>query len=497
MSLPAQPASRDEVLAQLAEYKADDPPVHGGRVLAYVYDAGIPDLDDVANAALTMYAAVNALDPTVFPSVALIENDLVGWGLDLLRGGEQAQGLVTSGGTESCMLAVKAGREHWRQRVGPDRAYRERGVVVLPVTAHSAFVKGAAYFDLDVRMLPVDPETFRVRVDDVRTALDELGDSAALVVVSAPSYAHGVVDPVADVAALGAERGVPVHSDACIGGWTLPYMRRAGASVPEFDLSVPGVRSVSVDLHKYGYAPKGTSLLLFSDPEYRLNTTFTYSAWPGYPVVNTTMQSTKSAGPPAAAWAVCRRIGDDGFASLVADARQATERIVDGVGSIPGLRVLGTPDATLVAVASDGDGTSGGVDPFLLADAMGKRGWFVQPQPAIGEMPRNIHLTVQATTRDNVQEFLDALAASADEVRGREWSAPPAELAAAAASLDPQTLDLQTVQNLLAFAGLDASSGPSLPEESADIQALLESLPAPLRDRLLAGYFSAIFTANR
>jgi hypothetical protein len=140
------------------------------------------------------------------------------------------------------------------------------------------------------------------------------------VVVSAPSYAHGVVDPVAEVAALGLERGVPVHTDACIGGWTLPYLARLGVPVPPFDLSVPGVCSISVDLHKYGYAPKGTSLLLFKDADYRLGTFFTYSSWPGYPVVNTTMQSTKSAGPPAAAWAVLRRIGDAGFERLVGDA---------------------------------------------------------------------------------------------------------------------------------------------------------------------------------
>lgn len=497
MSLPREPASGDEVLAELAEFRADDPSVHGGRVLAYVYDAGIPGLDAVANEALTMYAAVNALDPTVFPSVAKIENDLVGWGLDLLGGGPDAAGIVTSGGTESCMLAVKAGREHWRHRVGEDRAASERPVLVIPITAHSAFVKGAYYFDLELRTLPVDPETYRVRAADVEAALDELGDRVALVVVSSPSYAHGVIDPVREVAALCAERGVPVHSDACIGGWTLPYLRQLGVDGPDFDLGVPGVRSLSVDLHKYAYAPKGSSLLLFSDPEYRLNAMFAYSEWPGYPVVNTTMQSTKSAGPPAAAWAVARRIGDDGFRRLVDETWQATRRIIEGVSGIAGLRVLGSPDATLVAVAADGDPESGGVDPFLLADAMGRRDWFVQPQPGVGDLPRNVHLTVQATTRSNVEQFLLDLAASADEVRGRPWSAPDPMLAEAAASLDPATLDLSTVTNLLAFAGLDAASGPSLPEDSAQIQALLESLPPALRDRLLTGYFSAIFTARR
>ena len=119
MSLPADAADPSEILAELDSFRSGDAPVHGGRVLAYVYDSGISDLHEVANRALTMYSAVNGLDPTVFPSVTRIENDLVGWGLDLLGGPPEGQGLVTSGGTESCMLAVKAAREHWRQRVGP------------------------------------------------------------------------------------------------------------------------------------------------------------------------------------------------------------------------------------------------------------------------------------------------------------------------------------------------------------------------------------------
>ena len=497
MSLPREAADRSTIMAELASFRADDPPVHGGRVLAYVYDSGVADLPEVATEALSMYAEVNGLDPTVFPSVATIENDLVGWGLDLLGGGPEAAGLVTSGGTESCLLAVKAGREHWRAKVGPERAAQVKPVLILPVTAHSAFIKGAKYFDLEVMSLPVDPDTFQVRVEDVAAALDIALDRAALVVVSSPSYAHGVVDPIAEVAALGLERGVPVHSDACIGGWTLPYMARIGAEVAPFDLSVPGVRSVSVDLHKYGYAPKGTSLLLFSDAEYRLNTFFTYSSWPGYPVVNTTMQSTKSAGPAAAAWAVLRRIGDAGFEQLVESAWLATQEIATGASEIAGLRVLGTPAATLIALAADGGPEEGGVDPFVLADRMRGRGWFIQPQPAIGDLPRTAHLTVQAVNRANAAEFLDALRESAAEAAGMPWAQPDAGLVEVAGQLDVDSLDLPTVLNLLKFAGLDVSEGPSLPEESAGIQALLESLPVDVRNRLLAGFFSAIFTANR
>lgn len=492
MTLPHVGRPASEVLDDLESLRASDAPLHGGRVLAYVYDAGVAGLSSSARTALASFGEVNALDPTVFPSVGRLENDLVGWGLDLLGGGPQACGLVTSGGTESCILAVLAAREHWRARGG-----QGRGVVVMPSTAHAAFAKAAHLLGLELRIVPVDPRTMRVRTSDVVAALDEEGAAAVLVVVSAPSYAHGVVDPVAEVAAAAAERGVPCHSDACIGGLVLPYLRRAGRDVPAFDLAVPGVRSLSVDLHKYGYGPKGASLLLLSDPGYRQGTFFTYSSWPGYPVVNTTLQSTKSAGPMAAAWTVSQMLGEEGFASAVERAIAATDRIAAAVAGIPGLRVVGVPDSTLLALAADGDEQSGGVDPFTLADRMRARGWFIQPQPACGELPRTVHLTVQPSSLDTVEAFVADLVDAAGECADRPWATADPDLVAAAEALDAATLDDATVAQLLEFAGLAPGGEPTLPEESAPVQALLEALPPALRDRLLAGFFSLVFTAAR
>lgn len=482
----------EEVAAEARAIRSDDAPVHGGRVLAYVYDSGVPGLAEAARSALASFGEVNALDPTVFPSVRRMENDLVGWGLDLLGGGAGSCGAVTSGGTESCILAVLAAREHWRGRGGTGTPS-----LIMPVTAHAAFVKAAHLLGVRVVTLPVDPGTMRVRPEDVRDALDAEGSAAALVVASAPSYAHGVVDPVAEIAALAADRGVPCHSDACIGGLVLPYLRRQGRAVPDFDLSVPGVRSLSVDLHKYGYAPKGASLLLFSDAEYRRGTYFTYSSWPGYPVVNTTLQSTKSAGPMAAAWTVLQMLGDTGFDSAAARAIAATDRIVAAVDGIDGLRVATAPDTTLVAVVADGDEDAGGIDPFVLTDRMKARGWIIQPQPSCGDLPRTVHLTVQPTSLDTADEFVADLAAAAAECRALPWAQADPGLLAAAADLDAATLDDDTVSALLAFAGLSGEGSGRLPEDAAPIQALIEALPADLRNRLLAGFFSVLFTARR
>ena len=492
MSIPPEGRDPSDVLAELEGLRGQDAPVHGGRVLAYVYDAGVEGLSAAGRTALASFGEVNALDPTVFPSVGRLENDLVGWGLNLLGGPEGSCGVVTSGGTESCILAVLTARQDWRRRGGQGRP-----VVVMPVTAHPAFAKAAHLLDMDLRVVPVDPEGMRVLPRDIEAALDAAGPSAALVIVSSPAYAHGVVDPVREVAALAAARGVACHSDACIGGLVLPYLRREGREIPDFDLSVPGVRSLSVDLHKYGYASKGTSLLLYSDTEYRLGSYFTYSTWPGYPVVNTTLQSTKSAGPMAAAWTVSQVLGDSGYARAVGRAIRATDRIVEAVAAIPGLRVLGSPDSTLIALAADGDEGAGGVDPFTLADRMRHRGWFIQPQPGIAGLPRNVHLTVQPSSADTVDQFVLDLATAADECRSAPWATADPELSAAAASLDPDTLDEAAVAGLLEFAGLAGGGTPGLPEDSAGIQALLESLPAPLRDRLLAGFFSMLFSAAR
>ena len=492
MTLPLSGREPREVLDELEGLRIDDAPLHGGHVLAYVYDAGVPGLAEAARTALASFGEVNALDPTVFPSVGRLENDLVGWGLDLLGGGPAACGLVTSGGTESCLLAVLAARADWRLRGGQGQPS-----LIMPITAHAAFAKAAHLLGMTVRTIPVDPDTMRARVEDVVAALEDEGSAAALVVASSPSYAHGVVDPIAEIAAASAARGVPCHSDACIGGLVLPYLRREGRDVPDFDLSVPGVRSLSVDLHKYGYATKGTSLLLFSDTAYRQGAFFTYSAWPGYPVVNTTLQSTKSAGPMAAAWTVAQVLGDDGYATAARRAISATDRIAQAVAALPGLRVVGRPDSTLLALAADGDAASGGVDPFVLADRMRARGWFIQPQPSCQDLPRTVHLTVQPSSLDTVEDFVADLAAAAAECIGLPWAAPDPALLEAAATLDATTLDEATVADLLAFAGLAPEGTPSLPDESAGVQALLEALRGPLRDRLLAGFFSQVFTAHR
>lgn len=474
------------ILDRLADLRTGDLPVHGGRTMAYVYDSGRAGLDDLAARAHAAFAGVNGLDMTAFPSVVALENDVVGQAAALLGGGQDTAGTFTSGGTESCLLAVLTAREHAR---------RTRGVtapeIVLPATAHAAFHKAAALFGLTVVSVPVDPLTFRVAAADVTAALT---GRTALVVVSAPSYAHGVIDPVAEVARAAAARGVLCHVDACIGGWYLAH-RRLAADIPPppaFDLAVPGVSSLSVDLHKYGYTPKGASVLLFRDPELRRHGWFAHASWPGYPVVNATLQGTKSAGPLAAAWAVLRKVGTDGYTELSRRVHAATGRLVEGVGRIDGLRVLGAPEASLVAVASDDPG----LDPFVVADEMRLRGWYLQPQPAFGGSPANVHLTVTAAVADpdRIDELLAELRAAVGRARLIGPVPVDAGLVELAAALDPDALGPEEVSLALQLAGVAADG--ALPARMAPVLAVLQALPPRLTERLLPEVVSRLYVSG-
>ncbi|MFD9544701.1 pyridoxal phosphate-dependent decarboxylase family protein [Streptomyces sp. NPDC060022] len=486
----ALPAGRSaaEVLAELRVLREADAPTRGGRTFAYVYDAGLDGLDELAAAAYTAYATVNGLDPTVFPSVARLENDLVG-AVAALLGAPGAQGTFTSGGTESIMLAVKTARDHARSVRGITAPQ-----LVLPATAHAAFHKAAHYLGLETVVVPVDPVTFRADAGAVAAAIT---DRTALVVASTPSYAHGVIDPVAEIAEAAARRGVLCHVDACIGGWLLPYLRRAGREVQPFDLSVPGVTSLSVDLHKYAYADKGASVVLYRDAELRRYQYFAHAGWPGYPVVNPTVQGTKSGGLLAQAWAVLQHVGEDGYTALAGRVAEASDRLLAGLRGTDGVRVLGEPAAGLVAFTVHSGPLGGDPDLSLLlhlADEMRDRGWYLQPQLSFDGLPPNLHLTLTPATVGQVDALLEDLVAALRAARALPPVTVDPGLAELAVGLDPATLGPEEIAAVLAFAGL--GGGSELPGRMAPVLVLLDALPEPLKERLLTEFIGSVFQAH-
>lgn len=479
------PRSAAQILADLQTLRTRDVPTHGGRTLSYVYDSGWSEADELGRAALAAFGATNGLDPTAFPSLLAMENDLVGRALALLSAPPGAVGTVTSGGTESILLAVLAARD----APGNTAAQRDSPSMVLPSTAHAAFHKAAHYFGVRPVFVDVDPVSFRADSAAMAAAVDA---GTILIVGSAPSYAHGVIDPIPEIAAIGRKRGIRVHVDACIGGWVLPFLPDA----PPWDFAVAGVTSVSVDLHKYAYTPKGVSILLHRNATGRRSHDFAAADWPGYTMLNTTMQSTKSGGPLAAAWAVSSFIGRSGYAELATSARRATLDLAAAVtGSDFGLRVLATPDSTLLAVAAD---EGAGFDVFTLADEMSSRGWLLSPQLPFRGSPPSLHLSLCAATAPRLTELLDAQRDAIAAARKTGVVQVDPAISAVLAALDPATLDDATFDALLAAAGLGQGgagqgerAGP-LPSRMAGINALLAQAPPALREALLLAFIDRL-----
>lgn len=472
----------ETVLARLADLRAQDAPTHGGRLLSYVYDSGRDDLDDLAAAAVRAMQPVNGLDPTAFRSVAVLERELLDFAREVFHAGPDVAGTATSGGTESCLLAVKTARDSWRQRGGTGRPR-----LVAPTTVHAAFRKAAALLDLELDLVPVDPATGRVVAG---TLAARFAPDVALAVVSAPSYPFAALDPVAEVAVAAQTAGVDLHVDACIGGFALAFWPDEGAPPQPWDFAVPGVTSLSADLHKYGYAPKGISVLLQRGLDRQRRQWFATSSWPGYPVVNATLLGSKSAGPLAAAWAIAAVLGAEGFGELTAAMARSTARIVEAARAIDGIAVVGSPTGPMVALAADEGDPARRVDPHLWADAMRAQGFVVQGQPASAQpdgsrLPATAHLTITPVTERVLDEFLAAMAAAADSVRGMPHLDGSVLAAGLLGGADPSALaalDADTAFGLLGAAGL---LEPTALHAMAPVLALVEALPPPVVERLL------------
>jgi sphinganine-1-phosphate aldolase len=477
MKIPAQGKSHAEVMASLDAYGAHDLPWREGGTFAYVYEAG-RDVEALVKDAYMRYLTENALDPTVYPSLLRFETEIVAMAINHLRGDADCVGNFTSGGTESCMLAVKAARDYARS---------ERGIaepeIILPVTAHACFQKAAHYFDMPMRLVPVDPVSWKVRPEDMAAAIN---DNTILLVGSACQYAHGVVDPIPELGALALERDLLLHVDGCIGGFVLPYFRRLGAAVTDFDFSVPGVTSISMDFHKYAYAAKGASVILHKNKELRRHQIFTAATWTGYSVINPTIQSTKSGGPLAACWAILNYLGDEGYMRFAERKLAATRAIADMIRAHPDVRMLAEPESSLIAFTSDE------FSIFPIVDAMRRRGWFVQPQLGYMGSKENIHLSIDQSTVDVLDRFLPDLDAAIAEAKGINEEIIPEPMKAMLGALEAASFTPETYRQLMATAG--ASDG--LPEGTTGINSMLNAMKPEVAAKVMTEFFNDLYVSR-
>ena len=384
--------SKSEIFDQLKQKQQQDFDWRSGRIFCSVYPAG-KEIEEIAKEAYTMFLTENPVDPTLFPSLRDMETEVIAMCSEILQGGQNAVGTLTTGGTESILLAIKTAKNR-AKFLNPNQKEFE---IILPYSIHSAFYKACDYFEVKPIVVPLTSD-FKADAIAVKNAITS---NTILIAASAPSYVFGVVDPIKEIGEIAIQHNLLFHVDACIGGVVLGFNRLANLdNVPEFDFSVPGVTSISMDLHKYGYTAKGCSVLMHKDKTYRKHQFYACSEWTGYTLVNPTILSTKTGGPIAAAWAVMKFLGKEGYCNISERTMSTTARFIDGINEIQGLEVIGNPEVSLFSFT-----TSKG-NPYDLMDEMTEKGWFVQFQLSNDYCPANLHLTVSKIHENLVEKFL-------------------------------------------------------------------------------------------
>jgi sphinganine-1-phosphate aldolase len=401
--IPEMGMDRATLLQQLTDSREHDAHWQEGRAFCLVYHPG-NERAALIQEAYNLFFSENALNPSAFPSLRRMESEVVAMAASLFNADAGVEGTMSSGGTESILLAVQTARE-WARVNKPKNTAPE---VIVPETVHPAFQKAFHYFGVKGVIAPVGAD-FRVDVKAVRAAINE---NTIMLVGSAPSYPHGVVDAIRDLSDMALEHGLLLHVDACVGGFMLPFVRKLGHAVPDYDFALPGVTSISADLHKYGYAAKGASVILYRSAALRKHQFFVYADWPGGIYGSTTMLGTRPGGAIAAAWAALNTIGMNGYMEMAKRTMVATEKIRAGIEAIPELHIIGDPDMSILAFGSEK------LNIHVLGDELHLMGWHFDRQ----QMPDSLHLTISQIHFDVADAFLADLQKAVDKLVGFSWS---------------------------------------------------------------------------
>ena len=457
LPFPQTRKTKEEILASMRRARDHDAQWHNGRVFGLVYHIS-DEIDDLLKEAYTMFFSENGLNPTAFPSLSKFENEIVAMASNLLGGDDKVAGTMTSGGTESLLMAVKTARDYARAKRGITAPE-----IILPTTAHPALDKAGEYFNVRMIHIPVRDD-FRADVEATRRAITP---NTIMLVGSAPSYPHGVVDPIRELAALAQEHGLLFHTDACVGGFMLPFVRKLGYPAPDFDLSVPGVTSISADLHKYAYAAKPASIVLYRTSELRRHQMFVSTDWPGGIYPSAGMAGSRPGGPIAAAWALLNYLGEDGYLEITDIVMRTAKVFQDGINALPDLKVLSNPEMSVFAIASDS------IDVYDLADELALRGWHLDRQ----HFPPSLHVTVNYVHAQVAAEFLSDLENAVGVVNRPRLRKTATKFLVKAANLLTRILPEETVSNLFNKASSLLGGGGGLPTRMAPMYGLIGSLP--------------------
>ncbi|XP_058736592.1 sphingosine-1-phosphate lyase-like isoform X2 [Vicia villosa] len=357
----------------------------------------------VINEACSMFAHTNPLHLDVFQSVVRFEAEVVAMTAALLGSKEKASGgqicgNMTSGGTESILLAVKSSRDYMKSKKGITKPE-----MIIPESGHSAYDKAAQYFNIKLWRVPVNKD-FQADVKAIRRYINK---NTILIVGSSPGFPHGIIDPIEELGQLASSFGICFHVDLCLGGFVLPFARELGYDIPPYDFSVKGVTSISVDVHKYGLAPKGTSIVLYRNHEIRKNQFVAVTEWSGGLYVSPTIAGSRPGSLIAGAWAAMMSLGKEGYLEHTKAVMEGSKRLQKGVEEIPELFIIGRPDMTIIAFGSKV------LDIFEVNDIMSSKGWHLNAL----QRPNSIHICVTLQHVPIVDDFIRDLKESVETVK--------------------------------------------------------------------------------
>ncbi len=399
MKMPLEGQDWETVRAEMTARGGGDVDWRGGKTAVYVFNAG-EDIHDVQHEAYGLFMAENGLGPLAFPSLAQMEAEVISMALGLLHASEGAAGAMTSGGTDSITMAMKTARDFARAKGGPKAGHN----IVIPRSGHLAFHKAAHLMDVEVRNVPLKADgSYEADPAAMAEAVDE---STIMMIGSAPNFPHGIIDPIGALGEVAAAKDVWLHVDACVGGYFAPFARMNGVDVPPFDFEVPAVRSMSADLHKYGYCAKGASTVLFRSEELYKHMPFSMRDWSGAPMKTPTLAGTRPGGAISAAWAVMNVLGVAGYREKQGIVCATRERIEAGVKAL-GFEVLGRPMLGLVAFRHPE------ADALALYSAMRAKGWFT----SFTAEPQSLHLMLSPKHAEVAEAYLRDLGAALDAVK--------------------------------------------------------------------------------
>jgi glutamate/tyrosine decarboxylase-like PLP-dependent enzyme len=400
--LPTDGRDYEDILQEMAALQQEEESRwQDGYASGAVYHGGSAHIEFL-NQVYALHSQSNPLHADLWPSASKFEAEIVAMTAAMLGAGESENeicGAVSSGGTESILLAMKSYRDQARETKGITEPE-----MIVPVTAHAAFDKAAQYFKIKMVHVPVDGN-FRADVEAVRQALNK---NSIVIVGSAPSFPHGIIDPIEEMSALALEAGIGFHTDACLGGFVLPWAEKLGYPVPPFDFRLPGVTSISADTHKYGYAAKGTSVVLYRSYELRHYQYFVATDWPGGLYFSPTFAGSRPGALSAACWAAMVSMGESGYLEATKRILKAAEIVKAGIRDIPEVDILGDPMWVIAF-------SSATVDIYQVMDQMSSKGWSLNGL----HRPSCVHIAItQRHTQPGVAErFVTDLQEAVESVK--------------------------------------------------------------------------------